>query len=66
MGMSSWILDNEEMFYDGAQDVILECESYQEFLSVMEPQMDLVVHLPTEEVYNNLSEMWNETWSNVA
>ena len=66
MGMSSWILDNEEMFYDGAQDVITECESYEEFLGMMKPQLDLVAHLPLEQVLDNLSELWNETWSNAA
>ena len=45
MGMSNWILDNEEMFWDGAQDVILECDTFEEFVGVMKPQMDLVVHL---------------------
>ena len=61
MGMSNLILGNEEMFWDGAQDVILECDSFEDFVGVMKPQMDLVVHL--DNVEDQLSEMWNEFWS---
>ena len=62
MGMSGWILDNEEMFFEGANDVLHECESFQEFVGIMKPQMDLVPHL--DNVEEQLSEMWNEFWSN--
>ena len=64
MGMSSWILDNEEMFFEGANDVLHECESFQEFVGIMKPQMDLVSHL--DNVEEQLSEMWNEFWRDVA
>ena len=64
MGMSNWILDNEEMFFEGAGDVIHECESFEEFVGIMKPQMDLVPHL--DNVEEQLSEMWNEFWSDVA
>ena len=61
MGMSNWILDNEEMFFEGANDVLHECESFEEFEKVMAPQMDLVAHL--DNVSERLSEMWNDFWS---
>ena len=64
MGMSSWILDNEEMFFEGANHVLHECESFQEFVGIMKPQMDLVSHL--DNVEEQLSEMWNEFWSDAA
>ena len=63
MGMSSWILDNEEMFFEGANDVLHECESFEEFKKVMAPQMDLVAHL--DNVSEQLSEMWNDFWSDL-
>ena len=64
MGMSSWILDNEEMFFEGANDVLHECESFQEFVGIMKPQMDLVPHL--DNVEDQLSEMWNDFWSDLV
>ena len=64
MGMSGWILDNEEMFFEGANDVLHECESFQEFVGIMKPQMDLVSHL--DNVEEQLSEMWNDFWSDLV
>ena len=64
MGMSSWILNNEEMFFEGANDVLHECESFQEFVGIMKPQMDLVPHL--DNVEEQLSEMWNDFWSDLV
>ena len=64
MGMSGWILDNEEMFFEGANDVLHECESFQEFVGIMKPQMDLVSHI--DNVEEQLSEMWNDFWSDLV
>lgn len=66
MGMSSLILDDQEMFWEGAQDVVIECESFQEFVGMMKPQMDLVVNIPQEEIIEDLHELWNEAQGNVA
>tara|TARA_B100001113_G_C21094868_1_gene616088 strand:+ start:341 stop:550 length:210 start_codon:yes stop_codon:yes gene_type:complete len=63
MGMSSMILDNEEMFFDGANDVIIECDTFEEFLEMMKPQMDLVVHL--DDVEERLSAMYHDAWSDM-
>ena len=30
MGMSNWILDNEEQFWNKADEVIGECEAFEE------------------------------------
>ena len=56
-------MDMEEMFFEGAQDVIIECESFMEFLEVMKPQLDLVAHMDRLQVDCILAEMWNEFWS---
>ena len=64
MGMSGWILDNEEMFFEGANDVLHECESFQEFVGIMKPQMDLVSHI--DNIEEQLSEMWNDFWSDLV
>ena len=60
MGMSSWALDNEEMFYSGADDAKIECETLEQFVDVMTPQMDLVSHLPKDEVLENLKGIWHD------
>ena len=58
MGMSNWILDNEEVFWDYAQENILDCFSEQEFVQKMLEKYTLVSHLPMENVVAQLSEMW--------
>ena len=35
MGMSNWILDLEEKFWDHAQEIIGDCDSWAEFLIKM-------------------------------
>ena len=63
MGMSSLILDNEEMFFGGANDVIIECDTVEEFIEMMKPQMDLVAHL--DNVEEQLSAMYHDAWSDM-
>ena len=58
MGMSSYVMETEEQFYEAAEDVKLECTSFQEFHNVMLSQWDLVKHLEQEEVLEVLNEMW--------
>ena len=35
MGMSSFVIDMEEQFYGGANDVKLECDNLDEYLEIM-------------------------------
>ena len=35
MGMSNWILDVEEKFWDHAQKIIGDCDSFKEFHTLM-------------------------------
>lgn len=58
MGMSSYVMDSEEQFYEAAQDVKLECTSFNEFHNVMLSQWSLVSHLEQEEVLDVLNEIW--------
>ena len=58
MGMSSYVMDSEEQFYEAAGNVKLECTSFQEFHNVMLSQWDLVKHLEQEEVLVVLDEIW--------
>ena len=58
MGMSSLVLDNDEMFYSAADDVKLECDNLEEFIALMTPQMDLVAHTPKSQVIETLKEIY--------
>ena len=58
MGMSSLVLDNEEMFYSAADDVKLECNNLEEFIALMTPQMDLVAYTPKSQVIEILKEIY--------
>ena len=65
MGMSNYILDNEEMFYGGAQDIVLEYQhpgptawGADEFVTDMMKQRDLVAHQSDSTVTSTLLEIY--------
>jgi hypothetical protein len=63
MGMSSLMLDFEEKFWDYAQEIISECESFKEFYSKMFKFDDItttynIITWP----HNELEMFWNEFW----
>lgn len=65
MGMSNYILDLEEQFYGGAQDIVLEYQ-YPErsayradaFVTTMMEQRDLVAHQSDSTVTSTLLEIY--------
>jgi len=66
MGMSNWILDNEDKFWDIAEDTAKECEVFEQFVNAMKPQQDLLQGSPSQpqneaDFENMLSESWKET-----
>jgi len=68
MGMSNWILGNEDKFWDIAEDTIGECEVFEQFFEAMKPQQDLLQGSPRacenlNDFENMLSEAWSEKWS---
>ena len=68
MGMSNWILGNEDKFWDIAEDTIGECEVFEQFFEAMKPQQDLLQGSPSacenlNDFENMLSEAWSEKWS---
>lgn len=56
-------MDMEDMFFDGAADVVHECEDFEQFYDLMRPQLDLVKHMDIVEVVNILNGIWNDFWS---
>jgi len=68
MGMSNWILGNEDKFWNIAEDTIGECEVFEQFFEAMKPQQDLLQGSPSacenlNDFENMLSEAWSEKWS---
>lgn len=59
MGMSNYIMDHEEMFFEAAQDVAHECETFDIFVNLMMKQRDLVVHMDMDEVVDILGEIYS-------
>ena len=66
MGMSSYILDQEEEFFDKAADIVSESESVEEAVTnVIKFAKDkwLVPHLTEDEIEDQTRDFWNEYWS---
>ena len=65
MGMSSWILDNVDEFYEVAQKTIGYCESEEEFQAEMKEHEGLLQGSSELEYLHNdngYSELWNDYW----
>ena len=65
MGMSGYIMDLEEEFFDTCANFIKEAEDVSE---AMEKAVTLgkteVPFLSVEHIEEGVAEMWNEFWSN--
>ena len=60
MGMSSLMLDFEEKFWDYAQEIIGECESFKEFWSKMFDFDD--ISTSAVMITKELDMFWDEFW----
>lgn len=65
MGMSSFVIDMEEQFYGGAQDIVYEyqyphttCQGADSFVTTMMQQRDLVAHQSESEIHETLLEIY--------
>jgi len=68
MGMSNWILDNEEQFWNIAEDTVGECEVFEEFVEKMQKHENLLMGSPSMcdnavEFENMLADAWGGKWS---
>ena len=59
MGMSDFVIEMEEQFYGGADDVKLECDNINKFIELMMRYRDQVSHQSNEEVIDILKEIWH-------
>ena len=65
MGMSSWILDNEETFWDKVVDIIIESDHINEATArAMELAKTMVPHLDEDDVFGQVEDYWQDFWSN--
>jgi len=63
--MKNLIMDMEEMFWEGAQDIVHEYQNFLDFEEVMKNQKDLVKHWPSwEAVRETLEEIYCESHDN--
>ena len=65
MGMSNYILDCEENFWDSVVDIIKESETIVEATTkAMELWKKEVPHLDEDDVFGQVEDYWNDFWSN--
>ena len=66
MGMSSYIMDQEEQFFGKAADIVSESESIEEAVgNVIKFAKDnwMVPHLTEKDIEYQTREFWSEYWS---
>ena len=66
----NWLMDEEEAFYNKANEVIGGCECFGEFADAMKDDADKVewtLDAEAGETFDDLlNEMWGEKWSKYA
>ena len=67
MGMSSYILDLEEAFFDKCEEIIRESESFQEAVgNCIKYAKDNWINIHTEdEIESAVDAMWDEIWGDL-
>ena len=67
MGMSSYIMDLEEQFFDKCEDIIKESESIQEAVgNCIKYAKDNWINIHTEdEIESAVDAMWDEIWGDL-
>jgi hypothetical protein len=63
MGMSNWILDLEEKFWDHAQEIIGDCDSFKEFHTLMFDFDDITTTALNISKTRELDMFWDEFWT---
>jgi|TARA_B100001094_G_scaffold163252_1_gene158017 hypothetical protein len=65
MGMSSYILNCEENFWDSVVDIIKESDTIVEATTeAMKLWKKEVPHLDEDDVFGQVEDYWNDFWSN--
>lgn len=61
--MKAMAMQLEEDFLDTAAETIGQCESYDEFVSKMEPHFQKLKHMELSDIHDMVGETWGEYWS---
>jgi|TARA_B100001287_G_scaffold175455_1_gene147920 hypothetical protein len=65
MGMSGYIMDVEEAYWDQVAEIVKDSEHVSEAMSrAVSLSKPMVPHLETEHVEDSVNEMWNDFWGN--
>lgn len=65
MGMSSYVLDCEEKFWDNVVEIIKESDTIQEATGrAMELWKKEVPFLDEDDVFGQVEDYWQDFWSN--
>ena len=65
MGMSSWIVDLEDKYWDTVAKIVSESETFQEAESSAKSLAKTEVpFLDVETISLGVAHLWNEFWSN--
>jgi hypothetical protein len=62
MGMSSYVLDQEEKLFDLIEDTIKNSEHLTDVMTEVVKQKNLVPHWSVQEIEDCVSECWNDYW----
>ena len=67
MGMSSYIMDLEEAFFDKCEEIVKESESFQEAVgNCIKYAKDNWINIHTEdEIESAVDAMWDEIWGDL-
>lgn len=63
MGMSSYVLDCEDKFFDIVSDAVKGSEHISEAIKIAVDNAGLVAHMSVTEIEECVSEFWNDFWS---
>jgi|TARA_B110000438_G_scaffold18186_1_gene16905 hypothetical protein len=65
--VKDWAMDLEEQFWSDAEDIMKESESFNEALATIREKLTYPPLIDdNDEVEEQLSEQWNELWSQYA
>ena len=65
--VKNWSMDLEEQFWSDAEDIMKESESLNEALATIREKLTYPpLHDDNDEIEEQLSEQWNELWSQYA
>jgi hypothetical protein len=63
MGMSSYVMDCEEKFYDVVSDAVKEADDISDAMRIAVANRSMVANWTVVEIEECVTEFWNDFWS---